>query len=348
MRITGRQWVMPVLLLLLLAGTVAVQHSEWSHTTQLVCIYAAFFIVIVAGICHGKRQQKKEIAARHIRDEQKINEMQVLLESLKRSSICLSPLAANADSEPLPVALSKYGGQPDLPADYEWPRDNTGRPLSLLLQIDCAALAAFDQAHLFPTAGHLYFFYELSAMEWDNRNRVAQVFYCDTPSRALHPVPFPDDLPEACRIAEHALHFSTRESIPGWDDLFQMGLYHYVTDLNAYEEATRRMKLPPVGNAIGTLSGYADTIQSSLLTDTPEDDILLLNSSARSRTTASALRSCSAIAATSTSTSPAGNLPNGISARSALSCNATDKSFFYLPSPHKSYRLFCCHSASKA
>lgn len=276
MRITGRQWVMPMLLLLLLAGTVAVQHSEWSHTTQLVCIYAAFFIVIVAGICHGQRQRKKEIAARQIRDEQKINEMLVLLESLKRSSICLSPLAANADSEPLPAALSKYGGQPDLPTGYEWPRDNTGRPLSLLLQIDCAALAAFDQARLFPTAGHLYFFYELSAMEWDNRNRVAQVFYCNTPSRALHPVPFPDDLPEACRIAEHALHFSTRESIPGWDDLFQMGLYHYVTDLDAYEEATRRLKLPPVGNVLGTLSGYADTIQNSLLTDTPEDDILLL------------------------------------------------------------------------
>lgn len=96
MRITGRQWVMPVLLLLLLAGTVAVQHSEWSHTIQLVCTWGAFFIVIIAGICHGQRQRKKEIAARKIRDEQKINEMQVLLESLKRSSICLSPLAANA------------------------------------------------------------------------------------------------------------------------------------------------------------------------------------------------------------------------------------------------------------
>ncbi len=276
MRITGRQLMMPVLLLLLFAGTAAVQHSEWSHTTQLICTWAAFFVVLVTGIRHGQRQRKEAIAARNARNEQKISEMQALLEGLKRNSICLSPIAVHTDREPLPTTISKYGGQPDLPADYEWPRDNTGRPLSLLLQIDCAALAACDQEQLFPTTGHLYFFYELSDMEWDNRNRVAQVFYNDVPSQALHPVPFPDDLPEACRIAEHALHFSARESIPGWDDLFQMGLYHYVTDLDAYEEATRRMKLPPVGNVLGTLSGYADIIQSSLLTDTPEEDILLL------------------------------------------------------------------------
>lgn len=271
-----QRFVIPAFLLLILAGSCIIQRTGCSYTVQMTYTYAVFFIVLFGGIWHYRRQRKKEAAARCHLIEQESYKIQAILEGVKRNCICLTLPEDTPCEKPLPAGVTKYGGQPDLPTDYEWPRDNTGRPLSLLLQVDCTEIASYDKEHLFPATGHLYFFYELSAMEWDNKNRVAQVLYNDIPSQELHPVAYPDDLPETCRIAEHPLHLSAHESIPRLDDLCQIETDCYQMDSHAYEKAADRMNLLYFpGGTISSMSGYADTIQYSMLSD-PEEDILLM------------------------------------------------------------------------
>ena len=66
------------------------------------------------------------------------------------------------------LGATRFGGQPDVPADFVWPAyggesyDNVvkDRPLTFLAQFNCAELARFDTEHLLPDHGLLSFFYE--------------------------------------------------------------------------------------------------------------------------------------------------------------------------------------------
>lgn len=77
-------------------------------------------------------------------------------------------------AEALAVGQSRYGGQPDVPADFIWPRytgkDYEGlvaeRPLSFMAQINLAEAAEFDKDGLLPKKGLLSFFYELQTEAW--------------------------------------------------------------------------------------------------------------------------------------------------------------------------------------
>lgn len=55
----------------------------------------------------------------------------------------------------VPRGLSKFGGLPNLPAHYEWPRDGHGRPLHFLAQVDCADIPIVTPL---PERGVLFFF----------------------------------------------------------------------------------------------------------------------------------------------------------------------------------------------
>jgi hypothetical protein len=57
------------------------------------------------------------------------------------------------------VGESKFGGFPDLPADFEWPLWDEV-PLTFLAQFRLSVLARFDRELNLPRAGMLYFFYD--------------------------------------------------------------------------------------------------------------------------------------------------------------------------------------------
>lgn len=63
------------------------------------------------------------------------------------------------------IGLSKLGGNPDVPVDFEWPYWNN-RPLSFLMQVNLEDLKNFEE-NPFPTHNRLlYFFYDPLQEDW--------------------------------------------------------------------------------------------------------------------------------------------------------------------------------------
>ena len=97
-------------------------------------------------------------------------------------------------------SLTRFGGAPDLPEGFEWPRygygDEAPLPLAFLAQFDCRGLAKHDKDGLLPHEGVLSFFYEYRSQRWgyDPKDR--------RPARGL-PLPRPVDRPER-RALGHA------------------------------------------------------------------------------------------------------------------------------------------------
>ena len=130
-----------------------------------------------------------------------------------RDAIRIS-FAGNGNT-PLPAGCSKYGGRPDVADDFQWTHDNSGLPLSLLLQIDCADLAPLDSEGLLPSSGQLYFFYELSKMKRDGNKNNVRVIYNDKPSSQLHPLDYPVNLGKNTSYRKAACNLSDARVSPG-------------------------------------------------------------------------------------------------------------------------------------
>src|SRR5664279_4865149 len=67
-----------------------------------------------------------------------------------------------AADETIPIGVSKMGGSPDVPADFQWPMWNDV-PLTFIAQIRFSDAKPFDQEDLLPAQGLLYFFFGIDA-----------------------------------------------------------------------------------------------------------------------------------------------------------------------------------------
>ena len=132
----------------------------------------------------------------------------------------------------LPLGVSKFGGCPDVPADFVWPRyaaleqgffkrQEQERPLAFLAQFDLDDLADFDSAGLLPRTGHLSFFYECVSMPWGwslKDKGCARVLYFP-PETPLYRRPLPEDLEATSRIPAQKPGFSEVISLPSFEYL---------------------------------------------------------------------------------------------------------------------------------
>ena len=140
-------------------------------------------------------------------------------------------LSYSKSDKALDATVSKIGGRPAVPADFEWP-DYTGaicgdpdsekknRPLSFLAQINLKEIAGMDEEHLLPEDGLLSFFYDLETMTWgfDPEDKgSARVFYFPTET-ALHAADIPDSISEELVIPELSVEFEPHISLPGYGD----------------------------------------------------------------------------------------------------------------------------------
>lgn len=121
-----------------------------------------------------------------------------------RNSIRLNIVGAAGASE-LKLGATRFGGKPDVPADFEWAYyEGTSmfggevkpRPLAFLAQFDLEEISEYDTENLLPKTGVLSFFYELESQTWDadpDEKGFARVYWFED-KRALHTAEFPDDL----------------------------------------------------------------------------------------------------------------------------------------------------------
>ena len=209
-------------------------------------------------------------------DKKKVRHYMELLKSFSRNAIQIS-LVGNGNV-PLTAGCSKLGGRPDVADDFQWPHDNSGYPLSLLLQIDCAELASLDREGLLPTSGHLYFFYELSEMRRDGKKNSVRVIYNDKPSSQLHPLDYPENLGKHYQLQECRLQFSQRTSFPCLKEVGHLTHKRVKTKDNIeLEVASDRLeeKYWTGSEGIGNMLGYAFLIEKPIVKDL-SDHVLLL------------------------------------------------------------------------
>lgn len=164
---------------------------------------------------------------------------------------------------------SKFGGEPDLPAGFQWPYfpdgDYKGNPLSFLAQINCAEAAPFDTEHRLPETGMLYFFYDLDTMEWgfDPADKgCARVFYSD--GVPLVPTAFPEELSDLGRLPQLAIHFSRAIELPDSEEFDQRFGEDALTHPEEYAQYMM-IGLEEDEDICHKLLGYADPIQGAML-----------------------------------------------------------------------------------
>lgn len=144
------------------------------------------------------------------------------------------------------VGATRFGGRPDVPADFVWPtftgkggdRKVKTRPLSFLAQFNCADLASHDTTGLLPTTGLLSFFYELEAEPWGfdpaDKDGARVYWFADTAS--LSPRDLPEDLAEDCRCDALRIAISAGQSYPSDEDIDSTDFAHYLEKADSNEE----------------------------------------------------------------------------------------------------------------
>ena len=206
-------------------------------------------------------------------DKNKIKRLVDLLPAFWRESIGFEL----TDNSKVLLGSSKIGGTPDVSPDFVWPTDDEGRPLSLLMQIDCSDIQVVNQERIFPKDGHLYFFLELSNLPSQSINNKVCVLYSDTPTSQLVKTNFPESLFVEGRLKERSINLHKINSLPLDEDLMNMNVGHSYSDYEELESAYKLLEYVPADEAgfFGTMLGYAIPIQDSVIDDL-ENEVLLL------------------------------------------------------------------------
>jgi len=136
--------------------------------------------------------------------------LQEPLINLLRPAIALS--ATRTDDALIPLGASKFGGAPDVPADFEWPMWNE-KPLGFLAQINLEEVAPFDVENQLPPSGLLSFFYDLIDQPWgshsDKGSWAVHLFEMETLRRA-------EEQKTGREIYCCSLQFSSRIDLPDY------------------------------------------------------------------------------------------------------------------------------------
>ena len=173
---------------------------------------------------------------------------------------------------PIEGAVSKIGGKPFVPKDFEWPyytgvdyldENLKRRPLSFLAQFNLKDIAPFDSDNVLPKSGMLSVFYELETMRWGfdpDDSGCAKIFYFSEINE-FGEADYPEDLDEDFIVTEFFVEASSHISIPQFCDYMEDDK----PDWDDYDECCIAAGYDP--DEWGTYSkflGYADVIQNPM------------------------------------------------------------------------------------
>jgi uncharacterized protein YwqG len=167
-------------------------------------------------------------------------------------------ITSKSNTENKELRLSKIGGQPDLPKGVDWFKEDNGKPLSFIAQINLKEIKPLDYDDLLPDNGILYFFYSAEQEAWGFNPKDSDKFivYYSPGTENLDRREFPSDLPENSRFNECKLDFKTTVALPGWDNEF-------VRNTLTEKEIDQYSNLPQ-DYPINKILGYANAIQTEM------------------------------------------------------------------------------------
>lgn len=173
------------------------------------------------------------------------------------------------------VGATKFGGRPDVPADFKWAYyegedylDETpkNRPLSFIAQFDLSEIAKYDTDNLLPKTGLLSFFYECDTMRWgyDPKDKgCARVYYFEDVN-ALSPAEFPDDLEDDFRFPEIGITARSERSYQCYGD-FIVQRDKMVQEWEQFEAAEKSLGIyDETDPECSKLLGWANIIQGNM------------------------------------------------------------------------------------
>jgi uncharacterized protein YwqG len=187
-----------------------------------------------------------------------------LIRELAEPGIRLTSTPTEADS--IPLGASKFGGDPDLPPNMEWPRAASG-PLAFVLQIRLEDVAPLDTTGLLPKTGWLAFFYDMIDYPWgldpaDLGGWRVMHFEGDPTSLVRTPRPRAggEQEEEELEFVPATLKFSAEVTLPSEEliDFVAAGLEESAQE--DYSEFLEEI-LPPEGEPHHHLLGHAQVIQ---------------------------------------------------------------------------------------
>lgn len=168
---------------------------------------------------------------------------------------------------------SKFGGNPDLPADFVWPTftaaDGQTRSLAFLVQVDCEQILALDVDGLLPRTGRLYFFYDIQTEP--NGSEPAHrggcyVHYDHSAPEKLVSFPAPADVPQAFLFPEIPLRFENAPNLPGEECLSLYMDEDFAREYHGQKLCDLQQSLGVSPSVLCKLLGYANAIQGDMLT----------------------------------------------------------------------------------
>jgi uncharacterized protein YwqG len=161
------------------------------------------------------------------------------------------------DESKIQTAKSKIGGQPHLPKDQEWPKNENGKSLSFIGQINFEETSNYDKSELLPKQGLLSFFYcsDQEAWGFDPKDKDRfKVIYTNKVTD-LTKQNFPTDLESHSIFKPNILTFSSSLSLPTWQEDSIDGLIQD-EDSDNYMDAS--------GGSENQILGYANCVQGTM------------------------------------------------------------------------------------
>jgi len=154
-------------------------------------------------------------------------------------------LTLSEEKSKLPIGASKFFGNPDVWAEFEWPQfseSGESYDLTFICQINCAEVAAFDKENVLPKSGILYFFYDMDEMPQEaDGEGAARIIYYNGESTSLCEMLRIDHEGNDLSLREMKLHFHPSGVDPkqlrarlcesftqGWQPVLQ--IYSFETD----------------------------------------------------------------------------------------------------------------------
>jgi uncharacterized protein YwqG len=131
---------------------------------------------------------------------------------------CVRLKTTRVEDRALRLGQSRIGGEPDLPADFPWPRYE-GLALSFIAQLDLADFVVFADVLPLPSSGSLFFFYDSDqrAGGYDPKHRGSALVAYIPDSVPLVRTRVPDDVAQLGRFSLGAVHASLDRTIGEFD-----------------------------------------------------------------------------------------------------------------------------------